>query len=95
MINQILIALVIIPLAITYIVKWSGLVDQFKIWLFYKVYSRKTQYTFWRIKPFDCAMCLSFHSVWLWEVLSIQSFSFISTALPFAAAGIATILNRV
>lgn len=81
--------LFITPLAAVFIAEKSGVMDAIKWKWFYKVYSRKTKYRDFRIKPFDCAMCLSF---WM-AAAQIRDWNFI--LYPFAAAAIGALISRL
>ena len=59
MTKLIIYALLIIPLGCTWASEMSGVIANLKYYLFYKVYSKRTAYRHYRIKPLDCAMCLS------------------------------------
>lgn len=87
--------LILIPLAANYLADFSGLMDQLKIFLFYRIYSRKTVYKYYRIKPFDCCGCSAFHLSWIY-ILSYDHFGIIQTLiLSFAAGAVSTIINKV
>jgi hypothetical protein len=83
--------LIIVPLAADFIADRSGIMEQIKFMLFYRVYSKRTKYKPYRIKPFDCTMCMSF---WLCLFLVIFSGDTNNYLLPFAAACVGALLNR-
>jgi hypothetical protein len=85
----------IIPLAANFFAEWSGVIDSLKVFLFYKVYSRKTDFRPYRIKPLDCALCLSFHLSWVMELARGEQFSISTILLPFAAGGCAYLLSKL
>jgi len=88
--------LVLIPLAANFISDFSGVMESLKYWLFYRIHSKEVRYRPFRIKPFDCPMCLSFHMTWIWIYFS-QGFTniFIIVLLSSASAAIASIINRI
>lgn len=56
-----------IVLAADMIANRSNIMEHIKYWLFYRIYTKSTRYKPYRIKPFDCTMCLSF---WLCLILT-------------------------
>ena len=92
--NNYLMALVVIPLAGNYITEWSSLIDKLKYWLYYKKYTRKTEYQDFRIKPVDCPHCFSF-----WSTLVYLNFSdaplYQIIPLAFAAGACAVLINKL
>jgi len=91
--NSLILSLLVIPLAANFIAEWSGVIQKFQYWLFYRIYTRQTEYNPKRLKPFDCPMCLSF---WLTVCfVLIPECSVRSILLPFAAAGSSVIINRI
>lgn len=85
-----------IPVAANYFTEWSGVMDKFKFWLFYRVYNKKTEYNFYRLKPFDCCHCISF-----WTTVALLTFIGLPVswplliALPFCSAASAFIINKI
>lgn len=62
--------------------EWSGVIDKFKYWLTWER----------RLKPFDCAMCLT-----LWVSLAIfihQGYGAWSTLYAFANSGLTILINK-
>src|SRR5580704_8679813 len=91
--NNLILALLVIPLAANFISEWSGVIQKIQYWLFYKIYTAKTEYNPKRIKPFDCPMCFSF---WLTVCfVVIPHFSIESILLPFASGAAAVIINKL
>jgi hypothetical protein len=81
----------IIVLAANFIAEKSGVMDQIKFRLYYRIYTRKTKYVPYRLKPFDCTMCLSFWLT-LTYILFIHEYNF---TLPFAAATAGALISRL
>jgi len=90
-----ILTLIIVPLAANYIAEWSGVMENFKLFLYYKVYTRKTEYNSYRLKPFDCSLCLSFHLCYICEIATAQSLSITTLLLPFASGGVAYLLSKL
>lgn len=86
--------LLILPLAANFISEWSGVIDKLKYWMFYRMYTKQTQYDPPRWKPFDCPMCFSF---WISIGLLIYNsdYSIINCILPFASAAMGMIINKI
>jgi hypothetical protein len=83
----------IIPVAGNYLADWSNLIQTFKYWLFYRIYSKRTKYQDYRLKPLDCPGCLSF---WLGVIFLILTYTTVTgLILPFACAGMATVISRI
>lgn len=89
--NQIIRLLIITPLAANFIAERSGVMEWIKFKLYYRIYSRKTKYKLYRIKPFDCAMCLSF---WLCLIQVLPSQNWLEYFFPFAAAAVGSIVSK-
>lgn len=88
-------ALVLVPLACTFVAEKSGIMDKLKYWLFYRVFTKGTQYKQFRIKPFDCAMCLSFWVCLLVECIDKIEFNPTTALLPFAAAAVGSLISNI
>ena len=84
--------LLIIPLAANFIADRSGVMEKLKFWLFYRMYSRKTKYQHYRLKPFDCTMCLSF---WISAFYLLTTYNSNYILLPFAAATIGALIEKL
>ena len=75
--------MIYISLACLVFAEWSGIVAKFKWWLTWKG----------RLKPFDCAMCLT-----LWTSLFIywgNNYGYWSILYAFANAGITVLINAI
>jgi hypothetical protein len=81
----------IIILAANFIAERSGVMDQLKYRMFYRLYTKKTPYRDYRLKPFDCTMCLSFWMT-LTYILFIHQYNF---TLPFAAATVGVLISKL
>ncbi len=85
--------LLAIPLASLFIADYSGVIQKFKYWLFYRKYTEKTSYQEFRIKPLDCPMCLSF---WIGAISLIWIYTApISLILPWGAAGATVVIQKL
>jgi|HubBroStandDraft_3_1064219.scaffolds.fasta_scaffold136515_3 hypothetical protein len=84
--------LLLIPLAANFIADRSGVMVKLKWWLFYKMYSRKTRYKDYRLKPFDCTMCLSF---WIAFIQLITYWDIKYILLPFATATVGALIEKL
>jgi hypothetical protein len=42
--NSLIAALLVIPLAANFIADWSGMVQRFQFWLFYKIHTKHSEY---------------------------------------------------
>jgi hypothetical protein len=92
--DKVVLYLLVIPLAASFIAEWSGVIQSFKFWLFYRKYTKKTPYRdIYSLKPFSCPMCLSF---WLASVSLTWTYSDLSSLFyPFASAGAAVVINKI
>lgn len=81
-----LILFLLIPLAANFITEWSGIIDTIKHWLFYCKYTKQTKYRFFRLKPFDCNLCLGAHITWIYLVV-IGGFTIFEIILLALAVG--------
>lgn len=85
-----------IPLAINFLVDWSGLVDNLKFWLFYRMYTKDTQYRYFRIKPFDCPPCASFWTSIIYLLINKNNLNYFEVIIySLTSAAIALIINKV
>lgn len=86
-----LLLLLLIPLASKFIV---SLVENMKVWGYYLVYTKKTPYKEFRLKPLDCPSCLSFHLMWIFLLTSGLSIPLILLH-SFAAATLGYLISKL
>jgi hypothetical protein len=86
--------LLFIPLAASFIAERSGVMDKLKYWLFYRIYTKQTPYKHFRLKPFDCAMCLSFWIAAVYEWTTGTPATWLSILLPFSSAAVGSIISK-
>lgn len=88
-----LLHIVIIPLAANGIIK-TNWIEVAKYRMFYWIYSKKTPYRPYSIKPFDCELCLAFHLSWIQMVVFHQwkpEFSL----LPLASCMVSYLIAKI
>lgn len=90
-----LLILLFVPLGINFLVEWSGLIDSLKYWLFYRQYTKQTQYRFFRIKPLDCPPCASYWTSFIYLAITSHLNLFEMIIYSLASAAIALIINKV
>jgi hypothetical protein len=88
---ELLMVLIVIPLASNTI---AGLMIGIKYWLFYKVYTKKTRYKPFRLKPIDCSLCLSFHLTWIYLISMATLNPFIIILLALASGYVGSAVER-
>lgn len=84
--------LIATPLAAVFIAEWSGVMDVIKHKIFYRSFTRKTRYVPFSLKPFDCAMCLSF---WLTAIQIAVLREYNLFLYPFAAATVGAFISKL
>ena len=70
MIKDLFISLFIIPLAVNWLIDYSGLILKFKFWLFYRINDKSVSFRPFRIRPIDCEMCMG-----VWSALAYLYFT--------------------
>jgi hypothetical protein len=73
-------------LAANFIAERSGVMESFKFWLFFRVHKRTVRYRPFRLKPFDCTICLSF-----WLTLALTR----DFLLACGAATLGALISRI
>ncbi len=83
--------IILIALASVFII---NVVDQLKYFFFYQVYSRKTEYRPYRLKPLDC-YCLAVYLGFAYFQLYLHVNPTLSCLLSFASATTALITQKL
>lgn len=86
--------LILVPLAADFFADRSGIIESIKWKLFYMTYTKKTLYRPFRLRPFDCTMCMSF---WLALILILVDGSYEGAffLMPFAAAAVGALISKI